>query len=91
MAHRPNTFVGGPMTNRQFRGVSDVNAQAKQPIRRAFGATDPGPRNLPLDEQNPDILVPPETDSGSLPNLKFSFGLAELCRKLGDDGVIGAA
>jgi oxalate decarboxylase len=51
-------------------------AQAKQPIRGAFGATDPGPRNPLLDQQNPDILIPPETDNGSLANLKFSFGLA---------------
>jgi oxalate decarboxylase len=29
-----------------------------------------------LDRQNPDILTPPSTDSGTIPNLKFSFGLA---------------
>ena len=51
-------------------------AQAREPIRGKLGATDPGPRNVLLDEQNPDILVPPDTDSGSIPNLKFSFGLA---------------
>ena len=37
---------------------------------------DPGPRNRELDRQSPDILTPPNTDSGTLPNLKFSFSLA---------------
>jgi oxalate decarboxylase len=47
-----------------------------QPVRGDRGASDPGPRNVELDRQNPDILVPPETDNGSLPNLKFSFAMA---------------
>ena len=47
-----------------------------QPIRGNDGGTDPGPRNTPLDIQNPDILVPPSTDAGTIPNMKFSFGLA---------------
>jgi oxalate decarboxylase len=44
-----------------------------QPIRNGYGASDPGPRNVERDGQNPDILVPPETDSGTVPNLRFSF------------------
>jgi len=55
-----------------------------EPIRGAKGATDPGPRNLVLDAQNPDVLVPPETDNGSLPNLKFSFAMAH--NRLEDGG-----
>ncbi len=55
-----------------------------QPIRGTKGATDPGPRNLELDRQNPDILTPPETDNGSIPNLKFSFGMAH--NRLEDGG-----
>lgn len=47
-----------------------------QPIRGDKGASDPGPRNIALDLQNPDILTPPPTDNGSIPNLKFSFGMA---------------
>ncbi|MBO0780605.1 MAG: oxalate decarboxylase family bicupin [Ktedonobacteraceae bacterium] len=47
-----------------------------QPVRENVGGTDPGPRNIPLDQQNPDMLTPPGTDSGTLPNLKFSFGIA---------------
>jgi oxalate decarboxylase len=44
-----------------------------QPMRPGHGGTDPGPRNLLRDRQNPDILVPPATDHGTLPNLRFSF------------------
>ncbi len=50
--------------------------QVPQPIRDHAGGTDLGPRNIVLDRQNPDILTPPSTDSGTLPNMKFSFALA---------------
>lgn len=45
-----------------------------QPIRSdGAGATDPGPRDVLRDLENPDLLVPPPTDAGTIPNLKFSF------------------
>ena len=47
-----------------------------QPIRGNEGGTDPGPRNITLDRQNPDILTPPRTDAGTIPNMKFSFSMA---------------
>lgn len=37
-----------------------------QPIRANKGGTDPGPRNILLDRQNPDILTPPSTDDCQL-------------------------
>jgi len=46
---------------------------APQPHRPGHGGTDPGPHNLARDAQNPDILVPPSTDHGTIPNLRFSF------------------
>ena len=51
-----------------------------EPKRETDGAggTDPGPRNVPIDLQNPDILVPPATDHGTIPNMKFPFGLAHM-------------
>ncbi|MBB6144457.1 oxalate decarboxylase [Silvibacterium bohemicum] len=58
--------------------------EVRQPIRGDKGATDPGPRNVLLDEQNPDVLIPPATDSGSIPNLKFSFAMAH--NRLEDGG-----
>lgn len=45
-----------------------------QPIRRdGAGAPDFGPRDVLRDLQNPDLLVPPVTDAGTVPNLRFSF------------------
>jgi oxalate decarboxylase len=38
--------------------------------------TTPGPRNAPLARENRDMLAPPVTDAGSLPNLKFSFDIS---------------
>jgi oxalate decarboxylase len=49
---------------------------APQPQRGDEGGTILGPRNEPLERQNPDALLPPGTDAGSLPNLKFSFDAA---------------
>jgi oxalate decarboxylase len=47
-----------------------------QPVRGDKGVSDPGPRNATRDRENLDVLVPPETDRGTLPNLKFSFAEA---------------
>ncbi len=45
-----------------------------QPIRGdGTGWWDQGPRDVMRDIENPDMLVPPVTDAGTLPNLKFSF------------------
>ncbi len=49
-----------------------------QPQRPGRGGTDRGPRNLMRDRENPDMLVPPSTDHGSLPNLRFSFSDAHM-------------
>ena len=35
-----------------------------------------GPSNAPLERENPDVLEPPATDRGTIPNLKFSFASA---------------
>ncbi len=45
-----------------------------EPIRSdGAGALDLGPRDVKRDEENPDMLVPPATDHGLIPNLRFSF------------------
>jgi oxalate decarboxylase len=49
-----------------------------QPQRPGHGGSDPGPRNVVRDAENPDILVPPATDHGTLPNLRFSFSDAHM-------------
>ena len=47
-----------------------------QPLRGDRGATILGPRNVSLERENPDLLASPYTDSGTIPNLKFSFATA---------------
>lgn len=54
-----------------------------QPIRDGAGATDPGPRDILRDMENPDMLVPPVTDAGLLPNMKFSFSDTSMILKSG--------
>lgn len=50
------------------------NPGIPQPIRGdGAGGIDRGPRDIMRDRQNPDMLVPPKTDNGLLPNLRFSF------------------
>src|ERR1700720_2854219 len=69
--------AGGLLT-----AVTAAHAQSGEPLpepqRPGRGGTDPGPRNLGRDRQNPDLLVPPPTDNGTLPNLRFSFSDAHM-------------
>ncbi|WP_308634875.1 oxalate decarboxylase family bicupin [Paenibacillus silvisoli] len=45
-----------------------------QPIRSdGAGGPDLGPRDILRDIENPDMLVPPTTDAGLMPNMKMSF------------------
>ena len=39
---------------------------------------DPGPHDPVREAENPDIVDPPATDSGTLPNLRFSFSDAHV-------------
>ncbi len=50
-------------------------AKSLQPMSSLTrGGTDPGPKDLMRERENPDMLVPPATDAGTLPNLRFSYG-----------------
>ena len=66
------TAAGGVFTAARAAGAQ-TGEPIPQPQRPGHGGTDPGPRNLTRDRQNPDLLVPPATDHGTLPNLRFSF------------------
>ena len=55
-----------------------------QPIVGMRGADIAGPRNAQVEAQNPDILTPPLTDNGGIPNLKFPFAMAH--NRLEDGG-----
>ncbi len=54
----------------------DDRKQMPQPIQGNLGASLLGPHNVPVERENPDVLVSPSTDSGTIPNLKFSFATA---------------
>jgi oxalate decarboxylase len=58
--------------------AASAQTAVPQPRRPGHGGTDPGPRNLERDRQNPDVLVPPSTDHGTLSNLRFSFSDAHM-------------
>lgn len=54
-----------------------------QPQRGSLGASILGPQNVPLELQNADLLAPPTTDHGSVPNFKWPFSLSHSKLKQG--------
>jgi oxalate decarboxylase len=52
------------------------HVELPEPIRNGTGASILGPRNRPLERENPSLLAPPPSDAGTIPNLKFSFAAA---------------
>jgi oxalate decarboxylase len=47
-----------------------------EPIDGERGASILGPRNVPIERENPDLLAAPYTDAGTIPNLKFPYAQA---------------
>ena len=76
------TAAGGLLTAATVASAQAAEA-IPQPQRPGHGGTDPGPRNIVRDRQNPDVLVPPSTDHGTLPNLRFSFSDAHMRQETG--------
>src|SRR5271163_3210035 len=64
--------VGGIIT-----AATAAQAQTAESLpqltRPGRGGTNPGPKNPIRAGQDPDMLSPPATDRGTLPNLRFSF------------------
>jgi oxalate decarboxylase len=58
------TATGGVLAAAGVAGAQ-TNQSVPQPQRPGHGGTDPGPRNLERERQNPDLLVPPSTDHGT--------------------------
>jgi oxalate decarboxylase len=78
---RRQLIVGGAAAAAAAGGARVANAGAAgppEPVSGDNGATILGPRNEPLQRENPDALLPPSTDAGALPNLKFSFDTAHM-------------
>ncbi len=58
--------------------------QLPQPNRRpGIAALIPGPRDPVRDSENPNLLNPPATDAGTVPNLRFSFADAHMRQSSG--------
>jgi oxalate decarboxylase len=55
---------------------SGNGSEPLEPIRGDRGASIMGPRNVPVERENPDLLRSPPTDAGTIPNLKFPFSAA---------------
>ncbi len=58
--------------------------EGNEPVIGSKGAPITGPRNHEREAQNPNLLRPPLTDHGTLPNLRFSFADAHM--KIRDGG-----
>ncbi|TEB19420.1 oxalate decarboxylase [Coprinellus micaceus] len=58
-----------PVWDSSFTGPFDS-------IRGPLGATIIGPNNPNIAQQNPDLLAPPTTDHGSVPNIKWPMSLS---------------
>src|ERR1700751_3971144 len=55
---------------------SDGAVKAPEPIEGDLGATILGPRNEAIERLNPDVLISPVTDAGTIPNLKWPFAMS---------------
>src|SRR6201988_1050709 len=54
--------------------AQEHNADSMPETRRpGRGGSNPGPKNPVRASQNPDLLSPPASDHGTLPNVRFSF------------------
>jgi oxalate decarboxylase len=66
-------IAGGALTAASA-SIAQTADQAPNPSRGpGVGGTDPFPGGVARERQNPDMINPPATDSGTLPNLRFSF------------------
>jgi oxalate decarboxylase len=64
--------------------IAQTAGQAPNPSREpGVGGADPVPGDVARERQNPDMLNPPATDSGTTPNLRFSFADAHVRQSSG--------
>jgi oxalate decarboxylase len=76
-------IAGGALTAASA-SIAQTADQAPNPSRApGVGGTDPFPAGLARERQNPDMVNPPATDSGTLPNLRFSFADAHMRQSSG--------
>jgi oxalate decarboxylase len=58
--------------------AADASAQEQHPYptKGDRSSSAPGPGNPPLDSQNPDSFLPPQTDAGGVQAFKYPFGIS---------------
>jgi oxalate decarboxylase len=63
-----------------MKGIDVMSSNATDPdpdpVVDGGGGTILGPRNVAIERQNPDVLIAPEPDAGTVPNLKWPFALS---------------
>ena len=64
------------MAARESANPRTGNGQPREPVIGSRGAPILGPRNVPIESANPDMLISPLTDAGTMPNLKFPYAQA---------------
>ena len=69
------TAAGGLLT---ATTLAQAQTDRTIPLAPGRGGTNPGPSNPARIDQNPDLMLPPTTDHGTLPNLRFSFDDAHM-------------
>jgi oxalate decarboxylase len=85
-ATRRDLLAGAAVGAGVLLGATAANAaeQIPEPSRGpGVGGTDHAPGDVSREAENPDILNPPATDSGTLPNLRFSFADAHVRQSSG--------
>src|SRR6202035_4653902 len=85
-ATRRDLLAGAAVGASALLGATTVSAaeQVPEPSRApGVGGSDPVPGDVSREAQNPDLLNPPATDSGTLPNLRFSFADAHVRQSSG--------
>jgi oxalate decarboxylase len=63
-------------TNNKKRQITKNGNGHPEPIVGNRGASILGPRNYPVELENPDSLIAPTTDAGTVPNFKWPFALS---------------
>jgi oxalate decarboxylase len=63
-------------TNNKKRQITKNGNGHPEPIVGNRGASILGPRNYPIELENPDSLIAPTTDAGTVPNFKWPFALS---------------
>src|SRR5216684_4851666 len=76
--------IAGGMLSGASAAIAQTGDRVVQPTRApGIGGNDPVPGNPIRERQNPDMLNPPATDSGTVPNLRFSFADAHVRQSSG--------